>query len=260
MTTLQITKRDDGIVVLCLNEPEALNALGETQKRKLLDALNDIDGDETIRVVLLTSTGRAFSAGGDVRQMGAVTAAEAMGRVTLGNLIIEKLVSMRQIVVAGVNGLASGAGFNLALAADIIIADKAAWFQQSFIQIGLAPDMGGTFLLAQQIGWHRAKEAILTGRRFTSTEAHELGFVAEIIDGDFHEEALRYCEVLASRPPLALWMAKSVINAAASSALHSALVAEASAQGILSASHDHKRAVDAFVAKQDMTTVMYEGR
>jgi len=260
MTTLQITKRDDGIVVLCLNEPEALNALGETQKRKLLDALNDIDGDETIRVVLLTSTGRAFSAGGDVRQMGEVTAAEAMGRVTLGNLIIEKLVSMRQIVVAGVNGLASGAGFNLALAADIIIADKAAWFQQSFIQIGLAPDMGGTFLLAQQIGWHRAKEAILTGRRFTSTEAHELGFVAEIIDGDFHEEALRYCEVLASRPPLALWMAKSVINAAASSALHSALVAEASAQGILSASHDHKRAVDAFVAKQDMTTVMYEGR
>jgi 2-(1,2-epoxy-1,2-dihydrophenyl)acetyl-CoA isomerase len=260
MTTLQITKRNDGIVVLRLNEPEALNALGETQKQKLLDALNEIDGDESIRVVLLTSTGRAFSAGGDVRQMGEVTAAEAMGRVTLGNLIIEKIVSMRQIVVAGVNGLASGAGFNLALAADIIIADKDAWFQQSFIQIGLAPDMGGTFLLAQQIGWHRAKEAILTGRRFTSDEAHSLGFVAEIIDGDFHEEALRYCEVLASRPPLALWMAKSVINAAASSAMHSALVAEASAQGILSASNDHKRAVEAFKAKQDMTIVTYEGR
>lgn len=77
MTTLQITKRDDGIVVLCLNEPEALNALGEVQKQKLLDALNDIDGDESIRVVLLTSKGRAFSAGGDVRQMGDVTAAQA---------------------------------------------------------------------------------------------------------------------------------------------------------------------------------------
>jgi|TARA_B110000967_G_C18854331_1_gene546301 2-(1,2-epoxy-1,2-dihydrophenyl)acetyl-CoA isomerase len=260
MTSLQITKRDDGIVVVCLNEPEALNALGEAQKHKLLDALNEIDGDESIRVVLLTASGRAFSAGGDVREMGAVTAAQAMGRVTLGNLIIEKIVSMRQIVVAGVNGLASGAGFNLALASDIIIADKSAWFQQSFIQIGLAPDMGGTFLLAQQLGWHRAKEAILTGRRFTSDEAHELGFVAEVIDGDFREEALRYCGTLASRPPLALWMAKSVINAAAASALHAALVAEASAQGILSASDDHKRAVEAFQSKQDIAGVTFEGR
>jgi 2-(1,2-epoxy-1,2-dihydrophenyl)acetyl-CoA isomerase len=260
MGTLEITKREDGIVVLRLNEPEALNALGEIQKQKLLDALNAIESDESVRVVLLTSTGRAFSAGGDVREMGEVTAAEAMARVTLGNLLIEKIVSMRQIVVAGVNGLASGAGFNLALAADIIIADKTAWFQQSFIQIGLAPDMGGTFLLAQQLGWHRAKAAILTGHRFTVTEAHELGFVAEIIDGDFHEEALRYCESLAARPPLALWMAKSVINGAATSTLHASLVSEASAQGILSASQDHKRAVAAFAAKEDLSTVKYEGR
>ncbi|TFC70960.1 enoyl-CoA hydratase/isomerase family protein [Cryobacterium sp. TMS1-20-1] len=259
MTTLEIDKRGDGVAVLKLNGPETLNALDEGIKKDLLAALTDIDSDDDVRVVLLTGVGRAFCAGGDVRQMAAVPAVETVARVTLGNQVIEKIVSLQKVVVAGVNGLASGAGFNLALAADIVLADRSAWFQQSFMQIGLAPDMGGTYLLTQQLGWQRAKVALLTGHRFTVEEGHALGFVAEIVDGDFFDEALRYCEVLARRPPLALSATKTLVNNAAAAMLSTALRSEATTQAVLSITKDHRRAVDAFQTKQDLRSVEFQG-
>jgi len=259
MTALGIEKRHDGIAVLTLNRPATLNALDESIKEQLLDALTGIDGDDSVRVVLLTGIGRAFSAGGDVSEMGGLPASETASRVTMGNQIIEKIVGLRKVVVAGVNGLASGAGFNLALAADVVLAHRSAWFQQSFIQIGLAPDMGGTFLLAQQLGWQRAKVALLTGHRFTADEGHALGFVAKVIDDDFLAEALAYCRVLAQRPPLALSATKALVNSPATAQLAVVLRSEATAQAVLSMSNDHQRAVRTFQAKEDLNLVEFAG-
>lgn len=259
MTELQIDRPAAGVLRLMLDGAGSLNALDDGVKRQLLAALRDSSTDECA-VVLLTGAGRAFCAGGDVNGMGKRTAAETVGVLDFGRQIIESMMSLSKPVVVGVNGIASGAGFNLALAGDIVLAADSAWFQQSFVRIGLVPDMGGTYLLAQAIGLHRAKRALLTGHRFSSAEALALGFVSEVYAENFAAEAVAYCERLARKAPLALGLTKILTNRSVDGSLQDALDRESTAQAVLSTTDDHKAAVEAFHAKADLDSIVFAGR
>jgi 2-(1,2-epoxy-1,2-dihydrophenyl)acetyl-CoA isomerase len=259
MTSLDVDRPAPGVLRMRMNGPDTLNSLDEDFKSMLVDALRAAAVDRDTRVVLITGAGRAFCAGGDVRGMGTRTPAETNDLLTFSRQITEGIANMQKPVIAAVNGLASGAGFNLALVADIILAAPKAWFQQSFVRMGLMPDMGGTYLLGQAIGLSRAKAALLTERRFTAEEGRDLGFVAEIIDGDFDATVVDYCAVLAAKPPLALGLTKLLANRGVDGSLSEALDREALAQGLLAATSDHKAAVATFLNKGDVESIEFKG-
>lgn len=259
MTVLDVDRPAAGVLRLRLNGTDTLNALDDGVKLALVTELRAAASDKAVRVLLLTGAGRAFCAGGDVRGMGIRTPAETNDVLTFGRQITEGIATLQKPVVAAVNGLASGAGFNLALTCDITVAAPGAWFQQSFVRMGLMPDMGGTYLLSQAIGLSRAKAALLTGRRFTAQEGFDLGFVSEIFEGDFDAQALDYCATLARKAPVAMGLTKLLSNRAVEGSLSDALDREALAQGVLAATEDHKMAVAAFLGKRDIDAIDFKG-
>lgn len=259
MTDLDVDRPSPGVLRLRLNGPETLNALDEGVKTALVAALRAAALDREARVLLLTGTGRAFCAGGDVRGMGTRSPAETNDVLTFGRQITEGIANLQKPVIAAVNGIASGAGFNLALVSDIVLAAPTAWFQQSFVRMGLMPDMGGTYLLSRAIGLSRAKHALLTGHRFTADEARDLGFVAEIVDGDFDSRAVDFAASLAAKAPVALGLTKLLANRGVDGSLSDALDREALAQGVLAATADHKAAVSTFLAKGDLDAIEFIG-
>lgn len=259
VTQLDIDRPAAGVTRLRLNGPDTLNALDAGVKSQLVDALRDIAVDRSTRVVLLTGTGKAFCSGGDIRGMGNRSASGTIDVLTFGRQIIEGITGLQKPVVAAVNGIASGAGFNLALSADIILAARPAWFQQTFVRMGLMPDMGGTYLLAQAIGLHRAKNALLTGHRFSSEEAVDLGFASRVIDENFDEEAIFFCSELARKAPLAMGLTKLLANRSVDGTLIDALDREATAQGVLATTSDHKLAVAAFLNKTNLDDIIFTG-
>jgi 2-(1,2-epoxy-1,2-dihydrophenyl)acetyl-CoA isomerase len=259
LTALVVDRPAAGVLRLRLNGIDTLNALDDEVKIQLVDALHGAAVDQSARVLLLTGTGRAFCAGGDVRGMGLRSAAQTHEVLTFGRQITEGIANLQKPVVAAVNGLASGAGFNIALTCDIVLAAPSAWFQQSFVRVGLLPDMGGTYLLSQAIGLHRAKAALLTGHRFSAAEAKELGFVAQILENEFDAEAVEYCAALARKAPVALGLTKLLSNRAVEGSLADALDREALAQGVLAETEDHKTAVATFLNKGDLDSIEFKG-
>lgn len=259
MTALVVDEPAPGVRRLRMDGEDTLNALDEDFKDALLAELVAIATDSDVRLVLLTGTGRAFCAGGDVRAMGVRSAVETVAVLAKGRRITESLASIDKPVVAAVNGLASGAGFNVALACDVILAHEKAWFQQSFVRMGLIPDMGGTYFLARQVGLYRAKEMLLSARRVTSAEAHELGFVAHVYGADFEERVLAYCADMARGPGQALGITKLLSNRAVEGSLQSALDGEAYGQAVAASTHDHQLAINAFKNKRPLDTVDFTG-
>ena len=261
MTELRVDRPAPGVTRLRLDGVDTLNALDDEVKRQLIDQLHLLQSDRKTRVVLLTGTGRAFCAGGDIRGMGTRSATETNEVLSYGRQITERIADLQKPVVAAVNGIASGAGFNLALTCDIVLAAPGAWFQQSFVRMGLVPDMGGTYLLAQSIGLHRAKEAVLNMRRFTAKEGKDLGFVAEIFDSEeFDADAVAYCATLARRAPVALGLTKLLTGRAVDGTLRDALDRESVAQGVVAVTEDHQVAVKTFKGKGDLDAIEFAGK
>lgn len=259
MTELITDRPADGVVRLRLDGEATLNAIDDAAKAGLLDALEHAGSDPAARVVMLTGTGRAFCAGGDIRGMGERTPVQTTEVLAHGRRITEGIAALNKPVVAAVNGLASGAGFNLALACDVVVAHESAWFQQSFVRIGLVPDMGGTYLLARQVGLHRAKEILLSARRIDSAEARELGLVAHVYGADFDERAVAYCAEMARGATRALGLTKFLTNRAVEGALQAALDGEMFAQAIAGSTSDHRAAVTAFREKRPLDSVEFSG-
>lgn len=259
MTTLVVDRPATGVLRLRLDGEDTLNALDDGVKAQLLDALAQAAVDDETRVVLITGTGRAFCAGGDVGAMGERSAVETVGVLARGRQITESLAVLSKPVVAAVNGIASGAGFNVALACDIVLAHESAWFQQSFVKIGLIPDMGGTYFLSRQVGLYRAKELLLSGRRVDSQEAQRLGFVAHVYGDDFEHEAVNYCMGLARGATQALAVTKLLTNRAVEGSLQAALDKESLGQAVVSTTEDHRLAVEAFKAKRPLDSIDFTG-
>jgi 2-(1,2-epoxy-1,2-dihydrophenyl)acetyl-CoA isomerase len=248
-----LLERTGAVTTLTLNRPEALNALDLAMRGELAAALDEIEVDEGARVVILTGAGGNFCAGGDVKTMRARrhTAAEGRARVEALNRMVLRLVDFPKPTIAMVDGYAVGAGSNLALCCDLIVASDRAKFGELFWKIGLVPDGGGTWLLSRVVGMARAKELIFTADIIDATEAARIGLVNRLVpSAELAATTRALAEKIAGGPPAVLKMAKHMVNRAATSDLAAALDREAFAQGIAISSEDHQEGLAAFFEKR----------
>jgi 2-(1,2-epoxy-1,2-dihydrophenyl)acetyl-CoA isomerase len=244
----------DGIARITLNRPDRLNSFTATMHGELRDALANL-GDA--RVVVLTGAGRGFCAGQDLNDR-----AVAPGKtVDLGetveaswNPLVRILASLPQPVIARVNGVAAGAGANIALACDIVVAAKSARFIQSFSAIGLIPDSGGTWVLPRLVGQARALGLALTGEPITAGKAAEWGMIWKAVEDDaLDAEVDGLAAKLASLPPLGLAAIKEMIRASWQYSLDEELGRQAGAMRRLGFTDDYREGVAAFLEKREPT-------
>jgi 2-(1,2-epoxy-1,2-dihydrophenyl)acetyl-CoA isomerase len=207
LAPLVLQSRRDSVSTLTLNRPERLNALNSALGRALLEALNKLAGDTTVRAIILTGAGRAFCAGGDLdvlrnaRERDDVT--EVEGLLKLGKQIILALVTMPKPVIAAVNGPAAGAGANLALACTTRVASENASFTQSFARVGLFPDFGGTYFLPRLVGPALAMQLMLTAETVNAPEALRLGLAGRVVSqDDWESQTALLAAQLADAPPI----------------------------------------------------------
>jgi 2-(1,2-epoxy-1,2-dihydrophenyl)acetyl-CoA isomerase len=246
-------ERSGAIATVTLNRPEARNALDIVMRRELVAVLDEIEADEAARVLIVTGAGGHFCSGGDVKTMREKrhTAAEGRGRVELLNVMVRRLVDFPKPTIAMVDGYAVGAGSNLALCCDLIVASDRAKFGELFWKIGLVPDGGGTWLLSRVVGLARAKELIFTADVIDAAEAARIGLVNRVVPAAELQSTTRaLAEKIAAGPPAVLKMAKHMVNRAASSDLGTALDLEAFSQGMAIAAEDHQEGLRAFFEKR----------
>jgi 2-(1,2-epoxy-1,2-dihydrophenyl)acetyl-CoA isomerase len=246
-------ERSGAVATITLNRPEARNALDIVMRRELAAALDEVQADAAARVLILTGAGGHFCSGGDVKTMREKrhTAAEGRARVELLNVMVSRLVDFPKPTIAMVDGYAVGAGSNLALCCDLIVASDRARFGELFWKIGLVPDGGGTWLLPRLVGLARAKELIFTADIIDAAEAERIGLVNRVVPAAELERTTRaLAEKIAAGPPAVLTMAKHMVNRAATSDLAAALDLEAFSQGLAIASEDHQEGLTAFFEKR----------
>jgi 2-(1,2-epoxy-1,2-dihydrophenyl)acetyl-CoA isomerase len=248
-----VVDRAGAIATITLNRPDARNAIDLTMRQELVQALDEVENDQAARVLILTGAGGHFCAGGDVKSMRTrrLGAAEGRARVELLNRMVLKLVEFPRPTLAMVDGYAVGAGTNLALCCDLVVASDRARFGELFNKIGLVPDGGGTWLLSRLVGLARAKELIYTGEVFDAAEAARLGLVNRVVPAaDLDRVTRGLAEQIAAGPPGVQRLAKHMINRAATSDLAAALDLEAYSQGLSIASDDHQEGLAAFFEKR----------
>lgn len=248
-----LVERAGAVATITLNRPEARNALDLVMRRELLAALDEVEADDAARVLVVTGAGGHFCAGGDVKSMRERrhTAAEGRRRVEMLNRMVLRLVDFPRPTIAMVDGYAVGAGCNLALCCDLVVASDRARFGELFWKIGLVPDGGGTWLLPRVIGLARAKELIFTADVIDAAEAVRIGLVNRVVPAaDLPGVTRTLAEKIAAGPPGVLQMAKHMVNRAASTDLAAALDLEAFSQGLAIASEDHQEGLQAFFDKR----------
>jgi 2-(1,2-epoxy-1,2-dihydrophenyl)acetyl-CoA isomerase len=246
---------DAGVARLTLNRPEALNSLNARMHRELQQAMKDLREDPEVRCLLLTGEGRGFCAGQDLKD---VAADGTEARPDLGeavekyyNPLIRAITTLDKPVVCAVNGIAAGAGANIALACDIVLAARSAVFAQVFCKIGLIPDSGGTWNLPRAIGLPRAKGLALLGDKLPAEKAERWGLIWQCVDDEsLLPEAIKLAEHLANQPTRALAAAKKLLNDSFSTPLHQQLEAERFTMRELGYSDDYQEGVAAFLQKR----------
>jgi 2-(1,2-epoxy-1,2-dihydrophenyl)acetyl-CoA isomerase len=246
-----LTEDREGVRVITLNRPDVLNAFDAKLGEELLDALAKADGDAQVRCVVLTGAGRAFCSGADLR-------GHTPGETSLGallraryNRIILRLRTTEKPVVAAVNGVAAGAGCNLALAADLRVASDRASFIEVFTRVGLIPDSGGTWLLPRFVGVGRALEMMFFAEPVDAAAAERLGLVNRVVPADdLMPRALEWAARLAQGPTRAYGLIKRGVDRALALDLRGALEYEAYLQEIAGRSEDHREGVASFLAKR----------
>jgi 2-(1,2-epoxy-1,2-dihydrophenyl)acetyl-CoA isomerase len=252
-TRTVLTECADGVATLTLNRPEARNALDMAMRRDLEAALAALDGDAGVRVLVVRGAGEHFSSGGDVKLMrdSIMTAAEGQRRVEAINRAVTALARFRAPTIAMVDGAAVGAGCNLALACDLVVASDRARFGEVFARIGLIPDAGGTYFLPRRVGLARAKELVFTAGIIEAREAERIGLVNRVVPAaDLERETRALARRVAGGPPRALAAAKALLDRAPGLDLESALHWEALTQGAMIAGADHREGLRAFFEKR----------
>lgn len=244
-----------GIARITLNRPDRLNSFTDALHADLRDALAKVRGDASLRALLLTGAGRGFCAGQDLSER---EVPEGMEPVDIGATIernykplVLTLQALPLPVVCAVNGVAAGAGANVALACDIVIAAKSASFIQAFCRIGLLPDAGGTYFLPRLVGMARAKGLALTGDKLSAEQAAEWGLIWKCVeDAELMPTVEALLQQFAAAPTRALAGAKEALNAAADNTLKAQLDVERDLQQALGRSDDFREGVAAFRAKR----------
>jgi enoyl-CoA hydratase/carnithine racemase len=245
---------EGGVLTLTLARPDARNALSLALINELKAALHEAAGDKAVRCVVITGKGSAFCAGGDVREMQerAGKAVATKERLQGGlNQVARSIFEMEKPVVAKVNGDAAGAGFNLALACDIVYAADTATFHASFIKVGLIPDVGGSWTLPRRVGLHRAKEMLFLGESVAAPEAERMGLINRAVPAaelDNHVKGV--AAILAAQPTKTIGLAKRAMHRGLASTFEEALEHEAYAQGYAFTTQDHVEGTKAFLEKR----------
>lgn len=252
---LILSSQTGSVRTLTLNRPQSLNSLNSAMLQALLDALDQIAGDVTVRCVVFTGAGRVFCAGQDLADP---LVAPGDAPKDLGVMIerfyqplVQRIRSLPTPVVAAVNGVAAGAGANIALNCDIVIAARGASFIQAFSKIGLAPDTGGTWLLPRLVGRANALGLALLGDKLNAEGAQRIGLIWKCVDdASLLDEAHTVAQRLAAMPTQALVATRRALDRAELLSMDAALDAETQLQRELGFAHDYNEGVAAFIAKR----------
>jgi len=256
MTTqsLILVEKKPGYRVVTFNRPDKLNALNDAMHEELRRAINDAEADESCRALMLTGTGRAFCAGQDLSDRLLKPGEAPVPRNSIEqhyNPLVRKLRDLPFPVIAAVNGVAAGAGANIALACDIVIASLKANFVQSFARVGLVPDSGGTWFLPRLVGDARARGLALLAQDLPAEKAAAWGLIWRAVDDEIlMHEATRICEHFAQAPTQGLALIKRALNASASNTLDAQLDLERDLQRSANLTPDYAEGVRAFMEKR----------
>ncbi|OKO85306.1 enoyl-CoA hydratase [Bradyrhizobium sp. NAS80.1] len=245
-----IFERHDDVVVVRLNSPATRNALEPRVKQKLETGIPELLGDETIRCLVITGTGDAFCAGGDINSMGEREAPSVRKRMQATHSWAKRLLTAEKPIVAAVNGAAAGAGFSLALLCDIVLVSDKGYFRAAFPGLGAAPDLGLALTLPRAIGSSRAKDILLTNRRVEAAEAASIGIAKRVVPAaNLMKDAISLANDLAAGPATSLGLTKTLVNGAYGT-VEDFFGAEAFAQGVAFGSREFAEGVDAFLQKR----------
>ena len=252
MTDTVLYEVREGVAVITLNRPDRLNAFDKKAALALQSRLDEAAAATEVRAVLLTGTGKGFSAGQDLAEVVDPTG-PSMAQILSEhyNPIVRRIRSIEKPVVAAVNGVAAGAGANIALCCDVVLASEEAVFIQAFSKIGLIPDSGGTWFLPRLIGWQRASALMMTGDRVTAKEAESMGMVYRVVPAaGFMEAAMDMAKNLALMPTRSFAFTKQALNESFRNTLDEQLDLEDRLQQRAAATSDYREGVEAFLAKR----------
>jgi 2-(1,2-epoxy-1,2-dihydrophenyl)acetyl-CoA isomerase len=243
---------ENGVCTLTLNRPAVFNSFNQTMAFQLQEALDACAIDEQVRVVVIKGEGKAFCAGQDLAEATDPEGPELKSIVREHyNPIILKIRELEKPVIAAVNGVAAGAGANIALACDITIAKKSASFIQAFSKIGLIPDSGGTFFLPRLIGMQKALALMMTGDKVSAEEAEKLNMIYKVVEDEiFEAEITKFAENLATMPTRGLGLTKKAVNLGLFNSLEDQLDVEERIQTEAGETDDFAEGVNAFLHKR----------
>ena len=251
-----LVSREGAVLSLTLNRPEKLNAFNPEMHKLLREALDQARDEAAVRAVLLTGSGRGLCAGQDLSERNvSADAAPIDLSVSLGsnyNPLVRRLRALPKPVVCAVNGVAAGAGANIALACDIVLAARSASFVQSFSKLGLVPDSGGTYFLPRLVGSARAMGLALLGERLSAEQAERWGLIWKAVDDErLVEEATGIAQTLAAGPTRGYGLIKRALQASAGNSLDAQLDLERDLQREAGFSEDYREGVAAFMQKRN---------
>lgn len=245
-------EKNNGVGIITLNRPDVYNSFTIPMALEVQKAFDDCEQDKEIRAIILTATGKGFCAGQDLKEATAENAPSIEHIVdTTYNPIIKRIRNIEKPVIGAVNGVAAGAGANIAIACDITFASDKASFIQSFSSIGLVPDSGGTFFLPRLIGMQRATAHMFLADKFSAEKAKELGMIYEVVEDDKLMDAVfDFAEKLAKRPTKGLGLTKKALNKALFNSLEEQLLVERELQAEAGKTYDNKEGINAFLEKR----------
>lgn len=244
-------KIEDGVATVTLNRPDKLNSFDNSMGSNLHVALDHCMDSSEVRCVLITGAGRGFCAGQDLEE-----AISGIGDIedhveNKYNPMVRKIRAIEKPVIAAVNGVAAGAGANLAFCCDIVVAAENAKFIQSFVNIGLIPDTGGTYFLPRLVGIHKAAVMTMLGEKMAALEAKDLGLVYKVFpDAELVDEATALAKRLAQMPTKGIGLTKRALNLSLSNTLDEQLAVERELQGVAGRTADNTEGINAFLEKR----------
>ena len=241
-----------GVAIITLNRPEKFNAITGPMALRLQSILNECAADANTRSVYLTGNGRAFCAGQDLSEMSG-DKAPGFDRILAEhyNPIVSRIRNMEKPVVCAVNGVAAGAGANIAICCDIVVAAASASFIQAFSKVGLIPDSGGTFTLPRLVGFQKATALMMLGDKLSAADAEKYGMLYKVFADDvFAAESMKIATVLASMPTKALAYTKQALNASLHNSFEAQLRVEDKLQFAAANTYDYNEGVAAFLEKR----------
>jgi len=243
----------NGVAILKLNRPDVFNSFNREMALRLQTDLDICEGNPEIRAIVITGNGKAFCAGQDLKEVTTPELNPGFKKILEEhyNPIITRIRNIEKPIIAAVNGVAAGAGANIALACDIIVASENASFIQAFSKIGLIPDSAGTFFLPRLIGFQKAAALMMLGDKVSAVEAERLGMIYKVFNTEeFESEVEKLAVNLAQMPTKALGMTKRLLNQSLSNDLTSQLKLESKLQIEAAQGDDYKEGVNAFVEKR----------